>query len=203
MKRLCHKCGYFINETARFCNQCGERLLPIAAAELVNQTPSDQAEDRPEDQPEVLIVPLQASTPPHTASLLVNEERAKSEEPVNLPPGAPPPAELAPNIAAMLCYPLSIVSGLIFLSLRPYSQLSFVRFHAYQSIYFFFVLFILNFIVIVLSVLLPDFLERLMNSGLRLLAVGGTFWLMYQAYLGVRFKFPYVGDLAETQSNKR
>ncbi|NDD63495.1 MAG: hypothetical protein EBZ36_05905 [Acidobacteria bacterium] len=103
----------------------------------------------------------------------------------------------------MLCYPLSIVSGLLFLSLRPYSQHPFVRFHAYQSIYFFFVLFILNFILLVLSVLIPDILDKMMNSGLRLIAVGGTLWLMYQSYLGVRFRFPYIGDQAETQANKQ
>lgn len=188
MKRLCHKCGYFINETARFCNQCGERLAPMAASQPVQPTHSDRSGET--------IVPIEASTAAQTSGL------DRKEAQLNQPPEGPPPAELAPNIAAMLCYPLSIVSGLIFLSLRPYSQHSFVRFHAYQSIYFFFVLFILNFIILVLSVLLPDILERLMDSGLRLLAIGGTLWLMYQSYLGVKFRFPFVGDLAETQSNK-
>ncbi len=102
----------------------------------------------------------------------------------------------------MLCYPLSIVSGLIFLALRPYSQHPFVRFHAYQSVYFFFALLVLNFVLGILSILLPATLESLMFAGLRLIGLGGTAWLMYQAWLGVKFKLPLLGDLAETQSMK-
>jgi uncharacterized membrane protein len=181
LKRLCQRCGYFVNETARFCNQCGQRLLPTQPAE-----PSP---------PAGMVIPIQPTAPATTRI-----ENLQGQ--LTPPPGAPPPAELAPNIAAMLCYSLSVISGLIFLALRPYNQHPFVRFHAYQSVYFFFVLFILYFIVLVLSVPFPDVLGRLMQSGLWLVAAGGTIWLMYKSYLGVRVRFPYVGDLAEAQSTK-
>jgi len=178
LKIPCQKCGYFISAGARFCNQCGERLLPPP-----------------------YVPPVLEAEPTAVASAPVTTRFRPEEHPLKPPPGSPPPAELAPNIAATLCYSLSIISGLIFLSLRPYSRHPFVRFHAYQSIYFFFAIFILHFIILFLSVPLPDILSGLMSSGLRLVAAGGTFWLMYQSYLGVRFKFPIIGDLAEAQSN--
>lgn len=173
LNRYCPNCGASVYDTARFCNQCGAQLMPTQAAEIPIRPPATS--------------PFGSEAPPPI--------------PVRSAP-PPPPAELAPNIAGLLCYPLSIVSGLIFLALRPYSQHQFVRFHAYQSVYFFFTLLVLNFVLGILSILLPATIENLMASGLRLVAIGGTGWAMYQAWLGVMFKFPMIGDLAETQSMK-
>jgi uncharacterized membrane protein len=102
----------------------------------------------------------------------------------------------------MLCYPLSFLTGILFLVLTPYQRNAFVRFHAYQSIFFFVGLFVLNIMLRIVSVILPDFLEGLMNAGLNLLGLGGTAWLMYQAYLGNRFALPVIGEIAENQANK-
>lgn len=179
MNRFCPKCGSSVYETARFCNQCGERLLPTQAAAIpVPVRPAPQTSRLGNMAP-----PSSLPTPPPVAQ-----------------PGAP--AELAPNIAGMLCYILSIISGLIFLSLRPYSQHKFVRFHAYQSIYFFFGLLVINLVLRIFSIFLPNTIESLLFFGLRLTALGGSAWMMYQAYLGVQFRLPYIGELAENQANK-
>ena len=172
MNRFCPKCGSSVYDTARFCNQCGERLLPTQAAAPPRPAPLTS-------QLGNIDSPSTASTPVQT-----------------------PPSELAPNIAGMLCYLLSIISGLIFLALRPYNRHKFVRFHAYQSVYFFFALLVLNFVLGLFTILMPATIDSLLDTGLRLTGLGGSAWMMYQAYLGVQFKLPYIGDLAENQANK-
>ena len=53
---------------------------------------------------------------------------------------APAAAVAAPgmseNVAGALCYLLGLVTGIIFWVLAPYNQNRFVRFHAFQSIFF-------------------------------------------------------------------
>lgn len=169
----------------RFCQKCGASVYETAR--FCNQCGEQ-------------LLPTQAAAPPLQPP--ATSRLPGGANPMAPVPGPPPPDELAPNIAGLLCYPLSIVSGLIFLALRPYSQHQFVRFHAYQSVYFFFALLVLKFVLNILSALLPTILESLMFGGLRLIAFGGTAWLMYQAWHGVKFKLPLVGDLAETQSMK-
>lgn len=176
MTRFCNQCGATVGENARFCNKCGNKLLPTQPAEAYR--PPVQSAEEPRQAPS----PMQQYPPP---------------------PAAGSSTDLKPNIAGMLCYPLTFISGIIFLVLRPYNTDSFVRFHAYQSIFFALALFIINLLLGVVSIVLPGFLESLLYTGLRLLALGGTGWSMYQAYLGNRFKLPLVGDMAENQASKR
>src|SRR5215467_10606206 len=49
---------------------------------------------------------------------------------------APASAGMTNNVAGMLCYILGIVTGIIFLVLEPYKNDRFIRFHAFQSIFF-------------------------------------------------------------------
>ena len=184
MTKFCSQCGAVVTETARFCNKCGERLLATQPA------PPSEAPTMTQQPP----APYQQ--PPSWGT-----ERQMPYQ----PPYAPPPAahgELAPNMAGLLCYPLSLITGVIFLALSPYNRNQFVRFHAYQSIFFFAALMVLNIALGILSIVLPGALENLMFAGLRLLGLGGTAWLMYQAYLGNQYKLPVIGDLAENQSLK-
>ena len=106
------------------------------------------------------------------------------------------------NIAALLCYVLGWLTGLIFLFIdkRP-----FVRFHAMQSIIVFGGIHILH---IVLSwVLFPAL--RLWSllfaiSGL-LSLVSLVLWvlLMVKAYSNEWYKLPYVGDIALQKSQQQ
>ena len=212
MNRFCPKCGIAVKESARFCNQCGEKLQPTQDAASFSAGSGGSAGFGVQPESEQIPIDWKRTSPPAnqvnppSGSQIGPGGRADSFDSAGRPaptlPGVSAPAELAPNIAGLLCYPLSIVTGLIFLALRPYSQHAYVRFHAYQSIYFFFAMLILNVVLGILSILLPTALENLMSSGLRLIATGGTVWMMYQAWLGVKFKLPMIGDLAESQSLK-
>ncbi|HEX4603687.1 MAG TPA: zinc-ribbon domain-containing protein, partial [Candidatus Angelobacter sp.] len=54
--------------------------------------------------------------------------------PVSAPAGTS--TGLTNNVAGMLCYILGIITGIIFLVMDPYKNNRFVRFHAFQSIFF-------------------------------------------------------------------
>jgi uncharacterized membrane protein len=43
---------------------------------------------------------------------------------------------LEPNVAAALAYVLGLVTGVLFLVIGPYKKDKYVRFHAFQSIFF-------------------------------------------------------------------
>ena len=185
MTKFCTQCGATVNEAARFCNKCGARLLPTQPAQ-------------PETTP-----PVTYQTPPNP-----QQPQSFGQTPYQPPYQAPyqspaANADLKPNVAGLLCYPLSFITGILFLVLTPYNKDQFVRFHAYQSIFFFVAMVILNIILGVITIMTPWFLDNLLWTSLRLLALGGTGWLMYQAYLGNKYKLPVIGDLAENQAAKQ
>jgi uncharacterized membrane protein len=124
---------------------------------------------------------------------------------------APPPAApvqsagLENNMAAALCYILGIVTGILFLVLEPYNKDKTIRFHAFQSIFFFIAVIIFDIAVgIVIRILYAiPFLGWLAFIvwpivGLALFLC----WLfvMFKAYNGEKFKLPIIGDLAEKQA---
>jgi len=110
---------------------------------------------------------------------------------------------LPSNIAGLLCYILGFISGIFFLVAEPYKRDSFVRFHAYQSIFVSLAGIVLHFALGVLLSCLPWTLWSLITtvSSLVSLAVFLVFLLlMYKAYSNERFKIPVIGDLAERQA---
>ncbi len=184
MTKFCTQCGATVAESSRFCNKCGAKLAATQPAQP-GEAPTMTYQNPPnyQQQPDFSQPPYQ---PPYQV------------------PGAPMAnADLKPNVAAMLCYPLSFITGILFLVLAPYNKDHFVRFHAYQSIFFFVAMFALNIILGVITIMTPGFLDTLLWAGLRLLALGGTAWMMYQAYHGNKFKLPIIGDLAENQASKQ
>jgi uncharacterized membrane protein len=110
---------------------------------------------------------------------------------------------LPANVAGALCYLAGFVTGILFLVLEPYRRDRFVRFHAFQSI-FFNVAGIVSYLALgILQSLLPWTLWHLMASvstlfSLALLCV--ALWLMYRAYNNQLFKLPFLGDFAEKQA---
>jgi uncharacterized membrane protein/ribosomal protein L40E len=184
MTRFCTQCGATVDETARFCKRCGKQLLPTQPAE---QTAGPR---------------VSYQNPPNYEQQAGYRE-STFREPEGAPYQAPAlNADLKPNIAGMLCYPLSFITGILFLLLKPYNKDQFVRFHAFQSILFFVVLLGLNIATRVLF-LFSWPLSNLLSTGLKFLAFGGTIWLMYQAYQGIKFKLPVIGDIAENQADKQ
>ncbi len=114
------------------------------------------------------------------------------------------------NIVGALTYLAGFVTGIVFLVLDPYKSNSFVRFHAFQSI-FFNVAWIAFWIVwmIVSAALTP------LTAGvfglialpfiliLTLAGFGIWIFLMYQAYQQKLFKLPIVGKFAAEQAGVR
>src|SRR6266487_2308805 len=59
---------------------------------------------------------------------------------------------LADNVAGMLAY-VTIIPPIIFLVLEPYNRNRFIRFHAFQSIFFYVAMFALSVAVTIIGVL--------------------------------------------------
>ena len=113
---------------------------------------------------------------------------------------------LTRNIAGALAYSLGIITGVLFLVLEPYRRDRFVRFHAFQSIFYF--VFAVAFSIawsivvgILMSisgwVLVVSFPLRMIIS---LAMFGLWLYLMFQAYNEREFRIPILGAIAEKQA---
>lgn len=112
---------------------------------------------------------------------------------------------LTSNMAGALAYILGVISGIVFLVLEPYKRDRFVRFHAFQSIFY-------SVACIVFAIawnIVWDILGNI-SGWLYLIAIPirlvislalFLFWLflMYQAYNNREFKIPFIGQLAAKQ----
>ncbi|HEY2472714.1 MAG TPA: hypothetical protein VGI45_33325 [Terracidiphilus sp.] len=120
---------------------------------------------------------------------------------------APAAAGLQPHSAAALTYLAGFITGIIFLLIDPYKADRFVRFHAFQSI-FFNVAWIGFWIVwmiagLVLSAITKGlFILVELPVNLLLMVSGFCLWayLMYSASQGKTFKLPFIGALAAKQA---
>jgi uncharacterized membrane protein len=123
-------------------------------------------------------------------------------------PAAPAAAgtAMSSNVAGLLAYVLGFITGIIFLVIEPYKNDKFVRFHAFQSIFFnvgiivfwiayMIVVSILSFVTLGIMAMVMGLVGFLIS--LAILA----YWifLMYQAYNNKLYKIPFVGDLAAKQ----
>jgi uncharacterized membrane protein len=108
---------------------------------------------------------------------------------------------LTDNVAGMLAY-VTVVPAIIFLVMEPYNRSRFVRFHAFQSL-FFAVAWIALWIALSIVGMIPvlGWMTLLIWP---LVGLGGLIiWiiLLVKANQGQMFKLPVIGDLAEKQAN--
>jgi uncharacterized membrane protein len=96
---------------------------------------------------------------------------------------------LKPNIAALLCYLLGWITGLIFFLIE---KNKFVRFHAMQSIVVFGALSVVQIVLTMIPILGWALIPVVTVVGLILWIV-----LMVKAYQGEKLKLPLAGDIAE------
>jgi uncharacterized membrane protein len=120
---------------------------------------------------------------------------------------APSSSGLQANTAGALAYLAGIVTGILFLVIDPYKSDRFVRFHAFQSIFFnvaWIALWIAWMIVgLVLGAITKGLFFFLQVPIDLLLMIGGfCLWafLMYSAYQGKMTKLPVIGALAAKQA---
>jgi len=114
------------------------------------------------------------------------------------------------NVAGALTYLAGFVTGIVFLVLDPYKSNSFVRFHAFQSI-FFNVAWVAFWIVwMILSAVLTPLTAGVFGLialplMLVLTVAGFGIWisLIYQAYQHKLVKLPLVGKLAAQRAGVR
>jgi uncharacterized membrane protein len=125
------------------------------------------------------------------------------------PPGAqpysaPPAAAggMSDNMAGALAYLFTVITGILFLVIEPYNRSRFVRFHAFQSIFFFAAWIAFWIVITVVGFILPNVVSILLGLLSFVIWLGGiAVWilLMVKAYNNERFKLPVIGDLAEKQ----
>ena len=108
---------------------------------------------------------------------------------------------MADNVAGMLAY-ITIVPAIVFLVMEPYSKNRFVRFHAFQNIFFCVALIALS-IALSIVAMIPvlGWITLLLWP---FVGLGGLIvWivLLLKANQGQMWKLPVIGDLAEKQAN--
>ncbi|HLW80103.1 MAG TPA: zinc-ribbon domain-containing protein [Terriglobia bacterium] len=189
---FCAKCGTQMNEGAAFCGSCG---TPVAAAA---------------GAPAAAPRPVQAAPPP------------AAYPPAAYPPAAPVAgagtAGMTSNTSAMLTYIPFIgwIIGIVFAVTEPYKSDRFVRFHAFQSIFFAIACFVVSFALAIVSMVFTAiFLTSNFSAGfsmfgllagifwiIRLAMLGGWLFLMFKAYNNERFMLPVIGPMAAQQAAK-
>jgi len=113
------------------------------------------------------------------------------------------PSGLSDNAAGGIAY-ITIIPAIVFLIIDPYKKSSYVRFHAWQSIFFFIAWAVIDILVGLVQNLVPSAvfltLTVLQLVGLAMFVV----WIIVfvSAFSGKRFKLPIIGDLAEKQANR-
>jgi uncharacterized membrane protein len=122
-------------------------------------------------------------------------------------PSAPTSAPMASNVAGLLCYVPVLITGIIMLLIEPYKNDKFVRFHAFQSIFFgvFCIAFWMLWSFVVVGLLFTGGVAGFGIFGMlfwliRLAFFGLWIFLVYKAYNNEQFKLPVIGDLAAKQA---
>jgi uncharacterized membrane protein len=125
-------------------------------------------------------------------------------------PGSPPPAgsgPMASNVAGVLAYIVGFITGIIFLAIEPYKRDTFVRFHAFQSIFLSVACILCAIGWAILSGILfavsLGFLWHFVFLAWLLIRLGFfLLWLfmMYKAYNNERYMLPIIGPLAAKQA---
>lgn len=110
---------------------------------------------------------------------------------------------LSDNAAGGIAY-LTIIPAIVFLIIEPFKKSSYVRFHAWQSIFFFVAWALVDILVGVVQNLAPSAvfltLTLLQLVGLAFFVV----WLivLINAFSGKRIKLPIIGNVAQQQADR-
>lgn len=114
---------------------------------------------------------------------------------------------MATNVAGALTYLAGFITGIVFMATEPYKSNSFIRFHAFQSIFFNVAWIAIWMVWMVLSAILTPLTAGIFGLValpvmLILALLGGGTWLflMYQAYQQKLFRLPFIGKYAAQQA---
>jgi uncharacterized membrane protein len=180
MPKFCTNCGNPLTaEGVRFCNKCGAAVAPTQPQQEVTAAAAPPAYQTPPSY-----------QPPQGYQYPQYQGQASA-------------GGLQPNVAGLLCYVLGLITGIVFLVLDPYNKDRFVRFHAFQAIFFHVAWIVLIIASSIISSVLPwglIFLGSLISFAVSLGGLLLWLYVMYKAYQNERFKLPVIGDLAERQA---
>ena len=108
---------------------------------------------------------------------------------------------LSDNVAGMLAY-FTIIPAIVFLLVEPYNKSRFVRFHSFQSIFFFLAVFAIQIALSVLTVVpFMIFITGPLHVLVFFGAIIGIIVLAIKANGNQMYKLPVIGDMAEKQAN--
>jgi uncharacterized membrane protein len=113
------------------------------------------------------------------------------------------PSGLSDNAAAGIAY-ITIIPAVVFLIIEPFKRSPFVRFHAWQSIFFFVAWAVIDILVGLVQHIVPSTVFLTLTA-LQLVALAlFIVWLIVfiGAFGGKRIKLPLIGDLAERQAER-
>ena len=107
------------------------------------------------------------------------------------------------NVAGALAY-FTIIPAILFIVLEQFKQDKFVRFHAFQSLFFQLGIFVC-WIPLMIVGWIPFIGWLILLLGMLVLGLGGfACWvfLVYKAYSNEKFELPFLGKLAAEQAAK-
>ena len=113
------------------------------------------------------------------------------------------PSGLSDNAAGGLSY-ITIIPAIVFLILEPFKKSSYVRFHAWQSIFFYVAWAVVHILVTVVQNLVPTvvFLTFTLWQLVDLAFFVVLVIVFVSAFNGKRFMLPIIGGLAEKQASR-
>lgn len=114
---------------------------------------------------------------------------------------ASPAQGMTDNVAGMLAY-FTIIPAIIFLVMEPYNRNRFIRFHAFQCL-FFAVAWTVLWIALSIFAHIPFLGWLSILIWPLILLAGFIIWiiLVIKANQGQMYKLPFIGDMAEKQAN--
>lgn len=124
------------------------------------------------------------------------------QTPTQTPPSAPSGGTgLAPNVASLLCYLCTWVTGLIFLLIEKDNKD--VKFHAWQAIFLGIAVFVAYLVIMIIG-FIPYLGIVAMILNLVVWVGFLVVWIiaMIKAYQGQKWLIPIIGPMAEQQANK-
>ncbi len=113
---------------------------------------------------------------------------------------APAGAGLADNVAGALAY-VTIIPAIVFLVIEPFNRKKFIRFHAFQSIFFCVAWIVIDIgLAIIGNIPFLGWATLFLWPLVSLVLFVILLVLALKAYQGQMFKWPVIGDIAEQQA---
>ncbi len=113
------------------------------------------------------------------------------------------PSGLSDNAAGGIAY-ITLIPAIVFLIIDPFKRSAYVRFHAWQSIFFFVAWAVIDILVGLVQNLVPSTvfltLTVLQLVGLAIFVV--WIFVFVSAFNGKLVKLPVIGAMAEKQANR-